>query len=202
MNRYSSSCRDVRRSGLTLWLIVLGFLALAGCSEPPPTATEKPAAVHMESGDECHVCGMAITGFPGPKGEVITEKQQQVHKFCSTKDMFSWVLQPENIKRDHTLYVHDMAQSEWDSPVDTALIDAREAFYVVGSGRLGAMGPTLASFAEQTAASEFAAQHGGNVKAFADIGMADLNAGAPAAEDSDKAAHRSMDHDSMSEDSM
>ena len=179
----------MRKLILGLGLLLISLLALAGCSEPQKSAArEKPAAVHFEDGDECHVCGMAITGFPGPKGEVITEKQQQVHKFCSTKDMFSWVLQPENIKRDHTLYVHDMAQSEWDSPVDTALVDAREAFYVIGSDRLGAMGPTLASFADSTAADNFAAEFGGQVKAFADITMSDLNTARPAA----------MDHGSMS----
>ena len=172
---------------LALLLLLAGLVALAGCSESEQVAEKKPAAVHFEDGEECHVCGMAITGFPGPKGEVITEKQQQVHKFCSTKDMFSWVLQPENIKRDHTLYVHDMAQSEWGSPVDTALIDAREAFYVIGSKRMGAMGPTLASFADSKVADGFATEFGGHVKAFADITMSDLNASSPAA----------MDHGSM-----
>ena len=181
---------------LGLLLLLAGLFALAGCSEQEQVAREKPGAVHFEDGEECHVCGMAITGFPGPKGEVITEKQQQVHKFCSTKDMFSWVLQPENIKRDHTLYVHDMAQSEWDSPVDTALIDAREAFYVIGSERLGAMGPTLASFADSTAADSFAAEFGGQVKAFADITMDDLNAASPAAMDHGSMGQGSMNHGS------
>jgi len=105
-------------------------------------------------------------------------------------------LQPENIKRDHTLYVHDMAQSEWDSPVDTALIDAREAFYVIGSERLGAMGPTLASFADSTAADSFAAEFGGQVKAFADITMDDLNAARPAAMDHGSMGQGSMNHGS------
>lgn len=190
--------REVRWFAKTpaLALLLVGLVALSGCSEPEQVA-EKPAAVHFEDGEECHVCGMAITGFPGPKGEVITEKQQQVHKFCSTKDMFSWVLQPENIKRDHTLYVHDMAQSEWDSPADTALIDAREAFYVIGSERKGAMGPTLASFADSTAADGFAAEFGGHVKAFADITMSDLNAASPAAMDHGSMEQGSMNHGSV-----
>lgn len=183
----------------SLWLLLLGLLSLAGCSESTTqTVAERPAAVHMENSDECHVCGMAITGFPGPKGEVITEKQQQVHKFCSTKDMFSWVLQPENSKRDNTLYVHDMAQTEWDNPADTALIDARKAFFVIGSERNGAMGPTLASFADKVDADGFAAEFGGQIKAFADITLADLNTAKPAAMN-----HGSMDHgSSMSHSSM
>jgi copper chaperone NosL len=95
--------------------------------------------------------------------------------------MFSWVLQPENIKRDNILYVHDMVQSEWNSPLDTALIDALKEFYVIGSERMGSMGPTLASFADSKAAVGFATQFGGQVKAFADIIMSDLNAASPTA---------------------
>ncbi|MFO7994039.1 MAG: nitrous oxide reductase accessory protein NosL [Marinobacter sp.] len=147
---------------------------LAGCSESQEQVTEKPAPVHIESGDECHVCGMAITRFPGPKGEAITAREQQVNKFCSTRDMFTWALQPENAKRDHTLYVHDMAQTDWEHPDDTALIDAREAFFVVGSERTGAMGPTLASFASENSALEFANEFGGEVVKFQDVTMQHL----------------------------
>ena len=157
-----------RLVGITLALAFTVFLA--GCSDSgESTGVTRPDPVHFDSGDECHVCGMAITRFPGPKGEAITAREEQVRKFCSTRDMFSWVLQPENVNRDHTLYVHDMAETEWVEPADTALIDAREAFYVVGSERTGAMGPTLASFAEASAAEAFAAEFGGEVVPFADI---------------------------------
>ncbi|KPP98780.1 nitrous oxide reductase accessory protein NosL [Marinobacter sp. HL-58] len=149
---------------------------LTGCSGSEEQTTEKPDPVHIESGDECHVCGMVILGFPGPKGEAITVREQEVRKFCSTRDMFSWALQPENAKRDHTLYVHDMAQTDWEHPEDTALIDAREAFFVVGSERTGAMGPTLASFAEETSAKDFASEFGGDVVQFKDVTMQHLTA--------------------------
>ena len=158
-------------------LIMAFAVALAACSGSEETAQAKPEPIHFESGDECHVCGMVITRFPGPKGESISGKEQQVRKFCSTKDMFSWVLQPENVNRDHVLYVHDMAETEWDQPDDAALIDAREAFYVVGSERTGAMGPTLASFAEESAAEAFASEFGGEVVAFADVTMEHLSSG-------------------------
>ncbi|PXX93747.1 nitrous oxide reductase accessory protein NosL [Marinobacter vulgaris] len=161
--------RTVNFKALTTAVMFAVFLV--GCSETEEQVTEKPDPVHIESGDECHVCGMAITRFPGPKGEAITAREQQVHKFCSTRDMFAWVLQPENAKRDHTLYVHDMAQTDWERPDDTALIDAREAFFVVGSERTGAMGPTLASFASENSAVEFANEFGGEVVEFKDVTM-------------------------------
>nr|WP_265013650.1 nitrous oxide reductase accessory protein NosL [Marinobacter zhanjiangensis] len=149
-------------------------LFLVACSESEETARAKPDPVHFEPGDECHVCGMTITRFPGPKGEAIAGKQEQVRKFCSTRDMFSWLFQPENVNRDHVLYVHDMAQTDWEHPDDTALIDAREAVFVVGSERTGAMGPTLASFADRTDAEGFAGEHGGEVLAFSEVRMEHL----------------------------
>lgn len=155
----------------TLAVAVMLAAFLAGCSEPEKQVTEKPDAVHFESGDECHVCGMIITNFDGPKGQAITAREQATRKFCSTRDMFSWALQPENAKRDHTIYVHDMAQTDWEHPDDTALIDAREAFFVVGSERKGAMGPTLASFASQVTAADFVNEFGGEIVAFKDVTM-------------------------------
>jgi len=160
------------------WLLaVFAVITLTACSGAEEQSTGTHGPVHFESGDECHVCGMVIEGFPGPKGQAFTEKDQQVRKFCSTRDMFAWFLQPENANRDHTLYVHDMAQTEWQSPTDTALIDARDAFYVVGSSRTGAMGPTLASFAAKAEAVTFAGEHGGKVLAFQEITMDHLNSG-------------------------
>lgn len=160
------------------FLAVLVAFTLTACTETGEQAAVKPDPVHFDSGDECHVCGMLISRFPGPKGEAITEKAQHVRKFCSTRDMFSWMLQPENINRDHTLYVHDMAQTDWQSPDDTALIDARDAFYVVGSDQSGAMGPTLASFAAETDADRFMMEHGGQVLAYSEITLEHLSAGA------------------------
>ncbi len=106
------------------------LLALAGCNDVDSNPhVYDPVAFH--SGDECHICGMAITGFPGPKGEAVAK--QGAMKFCSTAEMFGWWLQPENREQDVTLYVHDMARSTWEKPDDDALIDARQAFYVVGA---------------------------------------------------------------------
>ncbi|HTN33789.1 MAG TPA: nitrous oxide reductase accessory protein NosL [Marinobacter sp.] len=160
------------------WLFaVCVILALSACSGGEEVAIAKPAPVHIEQGDECHVCGMVITNFPGPKAEAFKERDQAVRKFCSTREMFVWMLQPENRDRNHTLYVHDMAQTEWDSPDDTALIDAREAFYVVGSDKNGAMGPTLASFSAEADAHAFMSQHGGHVLRFDEVTLEDLNTG-------------------------
>ena len=126
----------MNRSKLNWLLAALAAITLTACSGNEEQTMAKPEPVHFESGDECHVCGMVISNFPGPKGEAITEKKQHVRKFCSTKDMFAWMLQPENENRDHTLYVHDMTQTEWEHPDDTALIDAGIRRRLVQEGRV------------------------------------------------------------------
>jgi len=168
----------MNRNKLAWLLAALAVLTLTACSGEKEQIAARPEPVRFESGDECHVCGMIIEGFPGPKGQAFTEKDQHVRKFCSTRDMFAWLLQPENVNRNHTLYVHDMAQTDWQNPNDTALIDARDAYYVVGSDRKGAMGPTLASFATEDAAHGFMMEYGGEVLKYSEITMEHLNTGA------------------------
>lgn len=144
---------------------------LAGCGDQAP----KPVALHpvpIAAADECAVCGMQIRGFPGPKGEVHVSGREAPLKFCSTRDFFAWVLQPEAGASVQALWVHDLGATGWDQPDDAAFTDARSAWYVVGHRRLGAMGPTLASFRERPAAEAFAAREGGRVLAFLDVSVA------------------------------
>ena len=142
---------------------------LAACDEPAK-ASYSDAAVAFHPSDECHVCGMIIDGFPGPKGEVV--EHSGVKKFCSTAEMIGWWLQPENHHGDARLYVHDMGRSAWNAPADSHLINARDAFYVVGTRLKGAMGVVLASFSSQQAAEKLAAEEGGRVLRFSEIDQA------------------------------
>ena len=65
-----------------------------------------------------------------------------------------------------------MGRSPWDSPNDAHLIDARSAFYVIGTGLKGAMGVVLASFADEAKAQKVAADSGGRVLRFEQIDLA------------------------------
>ncbi|WP_046689280.1 nitrous oxide reductase accessory protein NosL, partial [Pseudomonas aeruginosa] len=59
-------------------------------------------------------------------------------------------------------------------PDDARLIDATRAYYVVGIQRPGGMGATLASFADEEAATRLAAEEGGRVLRFDEIDQAVL----------------------------
>jgi len=156
----------VYSKGSRLLAGMLVCLALVACDQAvPPAAGEAPLAFHRS--DECHVCGMVITDFPGPKGAAVAA--DGVKKFCSPAEMLGWWLQPENHRADVKLFVHDMGRSHWDSPDDAHLIDARSAYFVVGSGLKGAMGVVLASFAEAQAAQKLATETGGQVLRLEDI---------------------------------
>ncbi|MCX4187930.1 nitrous oxide reductase accessory protein NosL [Methylophaga sp. OBS4] len=147
-------------------VIVMMFLIVTACGESPSELALVQQAVTIESGDECHQCGMIIKRFPGPKGQLYQRGNDQVLKFCSTRDMFAYLLDPEHQHAIQTVYVHDMAQTSWDAPDDEFYIDARKAWFVLGHSRQGAMGPTLASFSDKNIANMFAKEYGGSVVAF------------------------------------
>lgn len=155
-------------------LILFIGLGLLACSEPK-NEQKSFAPVAFHNTDECHVCGMIISDFPGPKGQAVDAAG--VKKFCSAAEMLGWWLQPENRIGNAKLYVHDMGRSQWATPDDNYLIDATQAFYVIGlanSGLKGAMGAVLAAFADEQAATQFAASHDAQVLRFDEIDQAVL----------------------------
>ncbi len=152
-------------------LVCLTVTLLSGCSKNEEEASAL-TVVSFEQADECHLCGMIIEGFAGPKGVATSKTDSYIRKFCSTRDLFSYYLDPENNRNVKQLLVHDMSVVPWDSPEDEQLIDAKKAWFVSGSSKKGAMGLTLASFAKQESAQRFAEEFGGDVLTFQQITLA------------------------------
>jgi len=148
-------------------ILILIILFIVGCENNQQTIS-KPAVV-FESGDECHVCGMIITRMPGPKGQAADTRSPQMKKFCSTFDLISWYLQPENQPNVTDIYVHDMAQTDWESPDDTKFIPAKDAVYVLGSTKPAFMGKTLATFKMKADADLFIKEWSGKVFSFDEL---------------------------------
>ncbi|WP_298716622.1 nitrous oxide reductase accessory protein NosL [uncultured Oceanisphaera sp.] len=154
-------------------LLLLGLL-LAGCGESD-VQTQIRRAVAIEQGNECHLCGMVISRFSGPKGEAYEQGVEEVRKFCSTRDLLNWALEPENRHARQEMWVHDMSEVPWDKPDDEHFINAEAAWYVVGSSQTGAMGPTAATFSDQAVADAFASEYGGEVLTFDQLTLGKLN---------------------------
>ncbi len=162
---------NVRRvkSFLGSAFLLLSFGLLQGCGEDSEKTAMVRQAIAIESSDECHLCGMIITNFPGPKGQLYSRGISGNMRFCSTRDMFAFIVDPENKHNIQEAFVHDMAVTPWDHPDNEAFIDAKKAFYVIGHGKKGAMGPTLASFSTQADADAFVSSEGGSVYRFEQI---------------------------------
>lgn len=150
-------------------LILLPVVLLSGCNGEDKTSAMVQQVVALQSSDECHLCGMIITNYPGPKGQLYSRGITGNMRFCSTRDMFAFIVDPENQHNIQQAYVHDMAVTPWDHPDEETYIDAKQAYYVVGHGKKGAMGPTLASFSKRADADAFADAEGGKVYTFEQV---------------------------------
>lgn len=156
---------------VSLWTLLLLIIMLNGCGQNADQTAAIRELKPIAAGDECHVCGMLISGFPGPKGQAFIHNRTESLKFCSTVDLFNWLLQPETQGVLDVAYVQDMTTADWENTDKAQYVDARNAWYVIGHDLRGAMGPTLVSFATQAAAEDFAHQHGGRVLTYAQIDL-------------------------------
>jgi len=152
--------------GASLWLV--------GCGE----SAKSTLPLEIAGDTACALDGMNLLDFPGPKAQIHYD-QGAPDFFCDTREMFSIFLRPEQKKRIVAIYTQDMGKADWTRP-EGHWLDARNAFYVVGSPRRGSMGPTVPSFALEADARKFAEQYGGKVLPFAQVtlDMVDLSGGA------------------------
>ncbi|MFC2991854.1 nitrous oxide reductase accessory protein NosL [Halomonas tibetensis] len=158
------------------FIIVLGGVTLAGLAGCGGEEKEVAACETrpFRDDDECAVCGMFIAGFPGPKAQACL-RDGRLLTFCSTSDMFVWLLQPDSVPQLRQAYVHDMGATGWERPSDDAFIPAQVAVYVTEQPLMGAMGPTLASFGSEEAAQAFMAEHEGRLLSYEQIDVQVLN---------------------------
>ncbi|MEQ6885472.1 nitrous oxide reductase accessory protein NosL [Salicola sp. Rm-C-2C1-2] len=154
------------RRDIIAFLGALPILSLAGCGQGDTGANCQSIA--LSDGHQCTLCGMTISSFPGPKGQACVDEGETL-SFCSTNDLFSWAWQPDSKPRIGKLYVHDLSRTRWQSPSGEAWIEARNAVYVVGHKKEGAMGHSPAPFSNNKDAEQFAETHGGRILGFREL---------------------------------
>lgn len=108
--------------------------------------------------DLCPVCGMLVSKYPHWVATLVW-KDGQVWHFDGAKDLFKYVVDLPTYapgrKREEitTLVVTDF--------YDLQKVDARQAWYVIGSDVLGPMGHDLVPLASRADAEEFLKDHKG-----------------------------------------
>lgn len=157
-----------------VWLAVT--LLVTACS-PQNTQTTAPVEITRET--SCSLDGMILADYPGPKAQIHYAGQDNPEYFCDLMELFDVYLNPEQSRKILGIYVQDMGKTSWEEPAGH-WIDAKMAFYVVGSKKMGSMGPTFASFSNEADANQFVAGNGGKIYKFDGItpGMAELDGGA------------------------
>ena len=116
----------------------------------------------------CSLDGMLLNDYPGPKAQIHYAGADDPDYFCDLVELFRTYLKPEQVRAVRAVYVQDMGKADWEQPRGH-WTDARTAHFVVGSRRHGSMGPTIASFALESDARRFAAEHGGRVLPFGSV---------------------------------
>jgi copper chaperone NosL len=160
----------IRRPGPTILAsTILGaaLLLLAACGEERQAAAPPPP--HEITGEAIgHYCGMALVEHAAPKGQALLKSQDEPVWFSSARDTIAFTRLPEEPKDIAAIYVTDMAEAKnWDHPESGAWVDARRAWYVIGSTQKGGMGGDEAvPFGREDAARQFAETHGGQVVVF------------------------------------
>ena len=137
-----------------LVLLTLLFCQLAGT----PSLAETIEPVTPGPQDRCPVCGMFTAPFPDSVSQIIFRDGSYL-TFDGPKDLFRYFLSParylpqEASKEIKAVFVKDY--------YSLTPIDARSAWFVIGSDVFGPMGKELIPFARQEDASGFLQDHHG-----------------------------------------
>ena len=145
-----------RRRWLQGGLGTLSVLVLAALPATPragPVETPPPGPR-----DTCPVCGMFVARYPEWVATVLWRDGHAAH-FDGAKDLFKYLLDLRRYEPDRPADgVRTVAVTEY---YGLARVDAREAWYVVGSDVLGPMGHELVPLTTRADAEEFLRDHRG-----------------------------------------
>lgn len=144
-------------------------VTLAACGDNDKVV-EAPAPDELTREAIGYYCNIIVADHTGPKGQIHVEGREEPVWFSSVRDTVAFTMLPEEPKRLTAIYVNDMGQANWSGPANDTWIDARTAWYVVGSDKRGGMGALeIVPFSESEAAHTFAMNHGGEVVDWAGI---------------------------------
>jgi copper chaperone NosL len=155
----------VNRS-LSAWaaiaLLLLSTAAVAEEPAPRPTRTDK-----------CPVCGMFVSRYPDWTARVAFQDGSSAW-FDGAKDLFKFLLEPGWFLPGKK--VADVRSVTVTDYYAVTPLDAKEAFFVVGSDVFGPMGRELVPFGQRTEAEEFLRDHRGKmILRFGDVTRAVLD---------------------------
>jgi len=149
------------RTSAILLISILGW----ACSDRQPASVVVPQELTRDAVG--YFCGMTVLDHKGPKGQVFLADRQQPLWFSSVRDTIAFTMLPGEPKNIVAIYVTDIGHASWDQPEPGTWIDARQAFYVLGSDRVGGMQVAeVVPFVTREDARLFIKQYGGEIVVF------------------------------------
>jgi len=140
------------RRWFALLLLVLALPAWAGTGLAPVAFPDPRPR------DLCPVCGMVVSKYP-PWIATVVYRDGHAHHFDGAKDLYKYLFDVPRYAKGHR--AQDIARIGVTEYYEVKRIDARTAWYVIGSDVLGPMGHELIPLASRADAEEFMRDHGG-----------------------------------------
>jgi copper chaperone NosL len=138
---------------MVLCPLTVGVLLLASSVRAADTQTPKPTAK-----DKCPVCGMLVAKYSQWLSAVLFRDGSRAF-FDGPKDMFKYL---HDMKRyNPSKSIEDIDFIAVTDYYTVSSIDARRAWYVLGSDVFGPMGKELIPLAKESDAKEFMKDHKG-----------------------------------------
>jgi copper chaperone NosL len=134
-------------------VLLLSLILLAAKVEAGEVVVAPPGTNSV-----CPVCGMFVAKYPEWVAAVVF-KDGHTHYFDGAKDLFKFMREVGTFDPGHS--TADIAIVAVTDYYGVKTMDARGAFFVVGSDVLGPMGHELVPLASKQDADEFMADHKG-----------------------------------------
>ena len=139
--------------------IAIAAITMVAAAEIEPVEPDKKV--------KCPVCGMFVYKYPDWVGEIIF-KDGSIAYFDGAKDLFKYYF---NLKKYNPgKSKNDISAIFVTEYYDLKMIDAKKAFFVIGSDVYGPMGKELIPLMTKDGAEEFLRDHSGtHILKFEDI---------------------------------
>jgi len=124
----------------------------------PVLAANKNKMIKVEENIKCPVCGMFVAKYPKWVAQ-IEVAQKHSHYFDGVKDMMKFYYNPTKFKHNHK--VEDITNILVTDYYTLNAIDAKSAYYVMGSNIYGPMGEEFIPFKTKKQADNFSKSHFG-----------------------------------------
>lgn len=137
----------------------------------PSLATPKNKSIQVPKDAKCPVCGMFVSKYP--KWVALIKTNDHAHYFDGVKDMMKFYFNPSKFAHEHDKI--DFKDIKVTNYYTLEAINAKKAYYVIGSNVYGPMGEELIPFKTEKEAKNFYNTHfGKKILRFEEIKEEDL----------------------------